>query len=247
MNEPAIAFENVSKKYPHYHHMTGGLKNFLLHLPRELKKLKSSWYEAFHDVSFTVNKGETFGIIGKNGAGKSTALGLMAGVLRPTTGKVTVRGRVSPLLELGAGFHVELTGAENIVLNGILLGLTRKEVLSRFDEIVHFSELEEFIDQPVRVYSSGMLARLGFSIIAHLSPEILLIDEILAVGDFAFQAKCLAKIREFKSQGVTIVLVSHAMKDVEQICDRVAWIENHRLAAIGAPRAIIERFCPGAL
>lgn len=247
MSEAIISFENVSKKYPHYHHFTGGLKYFLLHFAREFKKLRNSQYEAFHDISFTIDRGETFGIIGKNGAGKSTALGLMAGVLRPTTGKVTVKGKVSPLLELGAGFHVELTGAENIVLNGILLGLTKKEVLAKFEEIVNFAELEEFIDQPVRVYSSGMLARLGFSIIAHLDPEILLIDEILAVGDFAFQAKCLAKIREFKRNGVTIVLVSHSMKDVEQICDRVAWIENHRLAAIGEPRGTIERFCPGAL
>ena len=174
-----------------------------------------------------MKKGETLGIIGKNGAGKSTILGLIAGVLRPNTGRVMVNGRISPLLELGAGFHPELTGRENIMLKGVLIGLTRSEVLKKIDEIIEFSELDDFIDQPVRIYSSGMLARLGFSIVASLDPEILLIDEILAVGDMDFQKKCIQRMTAFKKRGVTIIFVSHNLASVENICDRLLWIENH--------------------
>ena len=185
--QPIIVFDNVSKAYPLYHHITGGLKNFLFHLPRGLESLRNSRYVAIQEISFEVYPGETIGIVGKNGAGKSTILGLIAGVLRPNVGRVLVEGRVSPLLELGAGFHFELTGRENIMLKGVLLGFTRTEVTSKIDEIIDFSELGQFIDQPIRVYSSGMLARLGFSVVANLDPEILLIDEILAVGDEKFQ------------------------------------------------------------
>lgn len=242
MSDPVIIFSNVSKSYPLYHHITGGIKNFLFHLPKAVSQMKNSRFQALKDISFEVYKGETLGIIGRNGAGKSTTLGLIAGVLKPSKGKVSVRGRISPLLELGSGFHPELTGRENIMLNGVLMGLTRAEVLRKMDEIIEFSELKDFIDQPIRVYSSGMLARLGFSVVAHLDPEILLIDEILAVGDMEFQKKCLDKMMGFKKSGVTIVFVSHSMRDVKKICDRVMWIENHSIKMTGQPDVVIEGY-----
>ncbi|MBZ7673466.1 ABC transporter ATP-binding protein, partial [Klebsiella grimontii] len=197
---------------------------------------------AIQDVSFTVGKGEAVALIGRNGAGKSTSLGLVAGVIKPTKGSVTTRGRVASMLELGGGFHPELTGRENIFLNATLLGLRRKEVLQRMDRIIEFSELGEFIDEPIRVYSSGMLAKLGFSVISQVEPDILIIDEVLAVGDISFQAKCIKTIKEFKNRGVTILFVSHNMSDVEKICDRVVWIENHRLREIGSAERIIELY-----
>jgi lipopolysaccharide transport system ATP-binding protein len=242
MNEVMIRFENVSKSFPLYHHIIGGFKNFIFNLPASIASLKNTKFEAIRDISFEVKKGESFGIIGRNGAGKSTTLGLIAGVLKPTEGRVIVDGRISPLLELGAGFHPELTGRENILLNGILLGLTRKKVLAKLDEIIYFSELENFMDQPIRVYSSGMLAKLGFSVVAHLDPEILLIDEVLAVGDASFQNKCKNKMMEFKKKGVTIFFVSHSMTDVENICDRVLWIENHAMRMIGEPKAVTAAY-----
>jgi len=241
MREPVIIFENVSKSYPLYHHFVG-IKNFLFNLPKSLSSIKNSRYEALRDICFEVYRGETFGIIGRNGAGKSTTLGLIAGVLKPSSGKVIVKGRVSPLLELGAGFHWDLTGRENILLNGVLMGLTRSEVTKKMDEIIKFSELGNFIDQPIKVYSSGMLARLGFSVVAHLDPEILLIDEILAVGDMEFQKKCYDKIAGFKKSGVTIVFVSHSMADVERICDRVVWIENHAIKMLDIPNVVVGHY-----
>jgi lipopolysaccharide transport system ATP-binding protein len=162
--------------------------------------------------------------------------------LKPTEGSVTVNGKVAPLLELGGGFHAELTGRENIVLNGILLGMTKSEVKRKIDEIIEFSELGSFIEQPIRMYSSGMLARLGFSVIANLEPDILLIDEILAVGDKDFQKKCLEKMKEFKKLGVTMVLVSHNMGDVEMMCDRAIWIEDHYQKMDGKPSEVIQNY-----
>ncbi len=240
MRESVISFENVCKSYPLYHHMTGGVKRFLFNIRDGLSALRHSNFEALNDISFEIYRGETIGIVGRNGSGKSTTLGLIAGVLKPSRGRVKVKGRISPLLELGAGFHPELNGTENIVLNGVLMGLSRAEVFNKMDEIVEFSELGEFIDQPIRVYSSGMLARLGFSVIAHLDPEILLIDEILAVGDMSFQKKCLDKMMSFKRSGVTMIFVSHAMEQVENICDRVVWIEDHRIKMIGNTRDVIS-------
>jgi lipopolysaccharide transport system ATP-binding protein len=242
MNQPVIIFDNVSKSYPLYHHITGGIKNFLFHLPKVLSSIKNSRYEVLKDISFETYKGETLGIIGKNGVGKSTTLGLIAGVLKPSKGKVVVRGRISPLLELGGGFHPELTGKENIMLNGVLLGLTRNQVKSKMDEIIEFSGLGDFIYQPIRTYSSGMYARLGFSVIAHLDPEILLIDEVLAVGDIEFQKKCLNKMMGFKKSGVTMVFVSHSMEDVERICDRVIWIDHHQIKRMGMPEEVLLNY-----
>ncbi len=242
MNEPAILFDRVSKSYHLYHPMTGGIKSFLFHLPEAVKTLKNSRYEVLREVTFQVGKGESLGIIGRNGAGKSTILGLIAGIIKPTKGKITVQGRISSLLELGGGFHPELTGRENIVMNGVLLGLTKNKVFQKMDEITEFSGLGDFIDQPIRIYSSGMLARLGFSVVANLDPEILLIDEILAVGDMEFQKKCLEKMMNFKKKGVTIVFVSHAMENIKMICDRVIWIDRRTIKMEGAPGEVISHY-----
>jgi lipopolysaccharide transport system ATP-binding protein len=197
---------------------------------------------ALNDVSFELERGEVLGLIGSNGSGKSTTLALIAGVLKAQAGAVEVRGRVCPLLELGAGFHPELTGRENIVLNGVLLGLTRREILAKMDEIVSFSELDQFLDQPLRTYSSGMMARLGFSVAAHLDPEILLIDEVLAVGDLRFQAKCREKLEEFKGRQVTIALVSHSLGEVRGFCERVIWLKDGKIVADGEPGSVITGY-----
>jgi lipopolysaccharide transport system ATP-binding protein len=237
MNDPIISFSNVSKSYPFYRHVRG-IKNVLFNFQKSMRSLQEDQFEALRDISFSISEGENFGIIGNNGAGKSTTLGLIAGVLKANKGKVVVRGRVSPLLALGAGFHPELDGRDNIMLNGILMGLTRRQVQSKLEEIIEFSEIGEFIDRPLRVYSSGMLARLGFAVVAHLDPEILLIDEVLGVGDIRFQKKCLNKMLEFKHSGVTIVLVTHSIASIIELCDRAMWIENHVIKMIGDPREI---------
>jgi lipopolysaccharide transport system ATP-binding protein len=242
MSQPAILFDRVGKNYPYYHHITGGLKHFLFNLPKALQQTRTTRFVSLQDISFEVARGETFGIIGHNGAGKSTTLGLIAGVLKPTQGRVVVNGRISPMLELGAGFHQELTGRENVFLNGVLMGMTRAEVAKKAEEIIEFSELGEFIDQPIRVYSSGMLARLGFSVVSGLDPEILLVDEILAVGDINFVKKCLDRMLAFKTKGVTMVLVSHALKDIEAICNRVLWIDDHRVRMIGTPETVVNAY-----
>jgi lipopolysaccharide transport system ATP-binding protein len=242
MSLSAISFEHVSKSYPYYQHITGGLKHFLFNMPKAVKTIRTNRFTSLQDISFEVQAGEAFGIIGRNGAGKSTTLGLIAGVLKPTAGRVTVRGRVSPLLELGAGFHPELTGRENILMNGVLMGLTRKEVAKKAEEIIEFSELGEFIDQPIRVYSSGMMARLGFSVVSSLDPELLLVDEILAVGDAKFVQKCQERMLAFKRQGVTMVLVSHSMEDILQVCSRAMWIEEHRIKMIGESGQVVAAY-----
>ena len=238
----AVRFEHVSKSYPIYSQILTGLKASLLHAPQTLQRFRRHRFMALNDVSFEVEQGESVGLIGSNGSGKSTTLALIAGVLRAQSGRVEVRGRVCPLLELGAGFHPELTGRENIFLNGILLGLTRREVVAKLDEIVAFSELEPFLDQPIRTYSSGMIARLGFSVAAHLDPEILLIDEILAVGDLRFQAKCRDKVEEFKKRQVTVILVSHSLAEVCSFCKRAIWLKDGKMAANGEPSLIIPRY-----
>ncbi|MCK5240878.1 ABC transporter ATP-binding protein [bacterium] len=242
MSESIVSFEHVSKSYPQYHQITGGIKQFLFNLPKAVRLFKTARYLALHDISFEVKQGETFGIIGRNGAGKSTTLGLIAGVLKSTIGKVSVKGKISPLLELGAGFNSDLTGRENIFLNGVLMGLTRKEVANKVDDIIEFSELGEFIEQPIRVYSSGMLARLGFSVASSLDPEILLIDEILAVGDITFQHKCVERMMSFKQKKVTMVFVSHSMESMVSLCDRAMWIENHTVKMIGDAKAVVKEF-----
>ena len=203
-----------------------------------LEKIK-----ALEKVSFSVKRGETVGIIGKNGAGKSTLLKLIAGVSTPTFGKVQVYGRVSPLIELGAGFHPDLTGYENIFLNGVILGLREKEIKKKVNSIIEFSELEKkFINMPVKYYSSGMYMRLAFSIAIHIDPEILLVDEILAVGDFAFKQKCLRKMKEFKSKGVTILFVTHNLQQVREFCDRAILLHKGRKLKEGRSDEVVDFF-----
>lgn len=240
--EVAIEFKAVTKSYPLYHHIGSGIKELIFNPKRALTLLSGRSYLAIEDINFTVNKGESVALIGRNGAGKSTSLGLVAGVIKPTSGSVTTKGRVASMLELGGGFHPELTGRENIRLNATLLGLRRKQLNERIDKIIEFSELGEFIDEPIRVYSSGMLAKLGFSVITQVDPDILIIDEVLAVGDYSFQKKCIETINKFKEKGVTILFVSHNLTDIEKICDRVIWIENHRLKASGNAGVILEQY-----
>lgn len=242
MNEPIIAFDRVSKSYPLYNHFRG-IKRILFNFPKNLKGFRSNQFQALRDISFEVFRGEQFGIIGRNGAGKSTTLMLMAGVLRPTSGRVVVRGRISPLLALGAGFHPDLTGRENIMFNGVLMGMTRREVLDRLDEIIEFADVGDFIDQTVRFYSKGMMARLGFSVVAHLDPELLLIDEVLGVGDIQFRKKCIAKMLEFKRNKVTMVLVTHSVQSVMKLCDRALWIDNHVVRMIGDSEEVVKSYC----
>jgi lipopolysaccharide transport system ATP-binding protein len=240
--EFAVSFEDVYKEYPFYQHITAGLKSFIFNLPRNITSLKKTRFIALKGVSFDVRKGETFGIIGRNGSGKSTILGLIAGVIRQDSGLIKTNGRISSLLELGAGFHPELSGVENIILNGILMGNTKKEMLKKADEIIEFSELGDFIYQPLRIYSSGMHVRLGFSVAVHIDPEILIVDEVLAVGDLNFQEKCLKKMKEFKESGATIIIVSHDMMSIAKLCDRAAWIDSGGIMAIEEPKEVIVKY-----
>ena len=242
MTKAIIQCTDVRKDFPIYHHFTGGIKNFLFHFPTAIKEMRKSRFTALKNINFEVSAGETVGIIGKNGAGNSTILGLLAGVIKPSSGQVTINGRIAPLLELGAGFHTELSGRENILLNGILLGMLKREVEEKIDSIIEFSELEEFINQPIRTYSSGMLARLGFSVAVHCEPDILLLDEVLSVGDQDFQKKCIEKILGFKRSGKTIVFVSHSAKQIEQICDRLIWIDHGQIHSAGETKTIISDY-----
>lgn len=207
---------------------------------RQLRPAETFW--ALREVSFTIAPGQMVGVIGHNGAGKSTLLRLIGGVGQPDAGRIDVQGRLGALLELGAGFHPELTGRENALINGVISGLTKAEVASRFDSMVDFAELEDFIDSPLRTYSSGMIMRLAFAVAAHIEPDVLLIDEVLSVGDLAFEAKCLQRIEAFKARGCTILLVSHDAQQVEQLCDEVIWLRAGRLVAHGPARDVVESY-----
>lgn len=240
----AIRIENVSKRYRRFaqSHKFLTLKSAFVggNLFKALQP--DQVFTALDDVSLEILEGETFGVIGSNGAGKSTLMKIVAGTTKPTEGEVEIRGNISALIELGAGFHPEISGRENVYINGIMLGLTRKEIAERFDEIVAFAELEEFIDMPVRNYSSGMYMRLGFSVAIHVNPDVLVIDEVLAVGDEAFVHKCLDKIGEFKRRNKTILLVTHGMDTVRRLCDRAAWVQEGKIAAVGDPVRVVDRY-----
>lgn len=237
--DTVIKFENVIKKFSLQNQKT--FKEFLPALLRGEDTITG--FTALDNLSFEIHRGEVVGIIGPNGSGKSTILKLIAGVMWPTSGNVEVKGKVSPLIELGAGMHPELTGRENIYLNGAILGLKRKEIVANLQNIIDFSEISEFIDQPVKHYSSGMYMRLAFSIAIHVHPEILLVDEILAVGDTDFQAKCFAKMNEYKkSKDITIVFVSHNLKQVETFCTRVIYLNHHHILADGNPQKSVEKY-----
>jgi ABC-type polysaccharide/polyol phosphate transport system ATPase subunit len=243
MSQAAIALTNVSKIYRRY----GGrqfstLKSALLSGSIVKNLRPSETFPALTDVSFSVPAGATFGVVGRNGSGKSTALKLVAGITKPTSGTVEVHGRVSALIELGAGFHPEISGRENVFINGIMLGLSKREILKRFDEIVEFAELADFIDAPVKTYSSGMYMRLGFSVAIHVDPDVLLVDEVLAVGDEGFTHKCLDKFGEFKRRGRTILLVTHSLSLVERFCDEAIWLDAGRKRAEGDPKRVVGAY-----
>jgi len=240
----AVEARDVTKLYRRYgrKRSVGTLKSALLSGRPDRALAPDAAVPALTAVSFTVSPGETVGVIGPNGSGKSTLLKLLAGILRPTSGSVSVRGRLAALLELGAGFHPEISGRENIEISGLLLGLSKREIASRFDEIVRFAELEEFLDAPVKTYSSGMAVRLGFSIAAHSDPEVLLVDEVLAVGDEAFSRRCLEKFSEFERAGKTLLFVSHDLALVAERCRRALWLDRGLLAADGPAGQTVARY-----
>ncbi len=234
----AITVEGLGKKFRLMQDRNWTLKATLLAGHRT--RYEEFW--ALRDVSFEIPTGETFGIVGGNGSGKSTLLKVLAGILRADEGSAVARGRLSALLELGAGFHPELTGRENVYLNGSILGFTSREIRNLFDDIVEFAELEQFIDEPVRNYSSGMYMRLGFSVAIHVEPEILLVDEILAVGDLTFQKRCLDRFARLRDEGRTIVVVSHDLDMIGRLCDSSVWINKGELASVGSSSSVLEDF-----
>ena len=240
----AIEVLHASKVYRRYarKRQFATLKSALLSrsLVRDLNPEET--FVAVREVSFTLPAGRTLGVIGRNGSGKSTLLKLVAGITKPTTGTVRVNGRISALIELGAGFHPEISGRENVFINGIMLGLTKREISRRFDEIVEFAELEEFIDAPVKTYSSGMYMRLGFAVAIHVDPDVLLVDEVLAVGDEGFTHKCLDKFAEFKRRGKTILLVTHSLGLVERFCDDALWLDAGTMKGLGDPKRIVGAY-----
>ena len=237
----AIELTDISKKFKIYHAKEVNLKYALINWIRGAKSRYDEFW-ALQGVNISVRAGETVGLIGRNGSGKSSLLKIIGKILYPTSGRVQTRGSIASLIELGAGFHPELTGRENIYINSSILGFSRKEIGRKFDEIVEFSELRQFIDNPIKSYSSGMYLRLGFAVAINVDPDILLIDEILAVGDESFQAKCIRKIEEFKKKGKTIIYVSHDLDSVEMICDQVCLLDHGKLICSGRPSNGIQAY-----
>ena len=238
LNNIAVDINKVTKRYRIYHEKIPSLKNTIL-------RGKRTTYEEFlalDDISFSIKYGETFGIIGPNGSGKSTLLKLISNIIQPNSGKINIDGTVSALLELGAGFHPDLTGKENIYINSAILGMRKREVDKRFDQIVRFSELEKFIDTPVKNYSSGMYMRLGFSIAINVNPDILLVDEVLAVGDQSFQAKCYKAIYDIMKRGKTIIIVSHDLETISDLCSRVAFLKEGKIVDLGNPIMVVSQY-----
>jgi lipopolysaccharide transport system ATP-binding protein len=250
MAEPRVVFDHVWKQFARGERHDS-LRDLVPNLIRRVTRRRGTdadeqdAFWALQDVSFEVRAGEALGIIGRNGAGKSTILKLLTRILKPTRGTRTLSGRTGALIEVAAGFHPDLTGRENVYLQGAIMGMRRAEITAHFDEIVSFAGLERFIDTPVKRYSSGMNARLGFSIAAHLDPDVLLIDEVLAVGDMAFQEKCQARMKEFRVKGVAIVFVSHHLPAVARLCNRVLLLEGGRPLRLGAPGDVIAAYCRG--
>jgi ABC-type polysaccharide/polyol phosphate transport system ATPase subunit len=236
-----IEFERVSKTFTH----TGGARLLRDHVEDRVHGRRRELFYALKEVSFHLESGESMAIVGGNGAGKSTLLSLVAGLARPAAGRITVRGRVAALLQLGSGFHPDLTGRENVSLNASLLGLSRRRTAECFGGIVEFSGIEDFIDDPLRTYSSGMVMRLAFSVAVHADPEILIIDEVLAVGDQNFQAKCIERIYDFKRAGKTLLFVSHGADLVRQLCDRAIWLDRGEIIQMGAPEAVLRAYSGG--
>ena len=235
-----IRLEGVTVRYQAPQERLGTFKEYAIR--RLQRRVRYTDFFALNGIELEVYSGEIFGIIGRNGAGKSTLLKVVSRVLVPTRGRVYVRGRVSPLLELGAGFHPELTGRENVMLNGTLLGHTSRELEARMDEIIDFAELGNFIEAPLRTYSSGMAARLGFAVATAWRPEILLVDEVLAVGDEAFRRKCDARMQSYRAGGTTTLLVTHTMQTIASLCTRAAWLEHGKILSMGPPDQVIKDY-----
>lgn len=238
MSDLAVRIDNVSKSFRMYHERNQTIKSAIM---RGRTSIHEDFW-ALKGVTFDVPAGSTFGLIGSNGSGKSTLLKCLAGIYHPNKGSITHYGRIAAMLEVGSGFHHELSGRENIFLNGSILGMKKKEIAAKFDAIVEFSGVEKFIDQPVKNYSSGMYVRLGFAIAINVDPDILVVDEVLAVGDAAFQEKCFQKFAEFKKRGKTVILVSHSMESVRKMCDRAAWLSNGQLKAVGKATPTIDAY-----
>ncbi len=238
--KPVIVLNNVSVEYRTPEEVVGTFKEYAIQFLK--RNIRFREFKALKNIDLQVNEGEILGIIGRNGAGKSTLLKVISRVIIPTDGRVRVRGIVSPLLELGAGFHPELTGRENVFLNGTLLGYSRHEIESRLSEIVDFAELDTFIDSPIRTYSSGMVARLGFSVATTWKPEILILDEILSVGDEAFQGKCKARMKHFRDEGTTILLVTHDSGTIESLCSRAMWLNHGEMKAMGPAHEVASMY-----
>jgi len=238
--DEAVHLQAISVRYRVPSERVRTLKEYFIRRLKGEVRMHTFW--ALQDVVMDVYRGEVFGLVGVNGAGKSTLLKVVARVLRPTKGRVVVRGRVAPLLEMGAGFHPELTGKENIFLNGALLGFSHREMEEKYDQIVDFAELGQFINAPIRTYSSGMYARLGFSVATANKPDILIVDEVLSVGDEAFQKKCNERIDAFRQRGTAILLVSHNMALIEAMCQRAAWLDRGRLMLVGEPNQVIQAY-----
>jgi ABC-2 type transport system ATP-binding protein/lipopolysaccharide transport system ATP-binding protein len=238
--KPVIVLDKVSVHYRAPEQVIRTFKEYAIQLVKRNVRFKE--FRALNHVDLQVEDGEILGIIGRNGAGKSTLLKVISRVLIPTEGRVRIRGKVSPLLELGAGFHPELTGRENIFLNGTLLGHTRREIESRLPEIIEFAEIGEFIDAPLKAYSSGMMARLGFSVATTWKPEILILDEVLSVGDEAFRAKCQARMEKYRDHGTTTLLVTHDSSTVESLCSRAVWLDHGQIKAIGPSQEVVDLY-----
>ncbi len=237
---PVLQLSDVSVLYRVPRERVSGIKEFAIRWLQRKVQYEEFW--ALQGVSFEVQRGEVFGVVGQNGSGKSTMLKVMARVLHPSRGRIVVRGRIFPLLELGAGFHSELTGRENVYLNNALLGHTRKETDRLFQSIVDFAEISDFIDAPIRTYSTGMIARLGFSVATCVQPDILLVDEVLSVGDTRFQEKCLARMQAYREQGTTIVIVSHNLATIENFCQRAVWLDHGHARALGNVAEVVRQY-----
>jgi len=240
MAEKIIEVKNVTMKFKMSDEPLNSLKEVFTTAVKG--KLKYNEFLALNDISFDVYKGETVGLIGKNGAGKSTTLKVISGILKPTSGSVITRGNIVPMLELGAGFDLELTGKENIYLNGAILGYSKEYLESKYDEIVEFAEISDFIDMPIRNYSSGMMARLAFSIASVIQPEILIVDEILSVGDAQFQEKSLNRMKELMSGGATVIFVSHDIEKIKEMCTRVVWLNKGHILKVGDAKEICKEY-----
>jgi ABC-type polysaccharide/polyol phosphate transport system ATPase subunit len=235
-----VAVKNVGIHYRIYHRQALSIKSFIIDIIKRNYNYTQFW--ALKNISFDVKRGEMLGIIGRNGSGKSSLLKILSGIYDPDEGEFSIRGRTSALIELGAGFHPELTGIENVILNGAILGFTREEITSKFSSIVEFSGVGKFMDSPVKNFSSGMQLRLGFSVAVHSEPDVMLIDEVLAVGDDQFKKKCYEKIEEFRKKGVTIIFVSHNMKEIEKYCDKCIWLDKGTITLEGNPGKVTREY-----